>query len=252
MKKKQKEELDILTYATPLRSSNISRCGSVEVISDVELTSSESIQSCKVNLKRRRDPASGTPHRQRQKTLATIAFRSALLSFDEFADNGMDQIEWLKCHATTSDGILVVSNGTSYMIEHKLHLDSAHIREVRYKGRGIIKLTLDDYRKVMLIRFRDRFERRQWLQCLDDQSKLKHTTQIDDDLTKDGYYYQPSPSKCRKSTYPTLHEDQEQLHSTLTPASKRRRSVANMVNQVMSRIKSKTVLSKLKKRVSLG
>lgn len=83
---------NLSSIATPLRSSNISRCGSVEVISDVELTSSESIQSCKVNLKRRRDPASGTPHRQRQKTLATIAFRSALLSFDEFADNGMDQV----------------------------------------------------------------------------------------------------------------------------------------------------------------
>ena len=76
--------------ATPLRSSNISRCGSVEVISDVELTSSESIQSNKVNLKRRRDVST-----RRQKTLSTIAFRSALMPFDEFTDNSMDQVKLL-------------------------------------------------------------------------------------------------------------------------------------------------------------
>ena len=39
------------------------------------------------------------------------------------------------------------------MIEHRLQLENAQIREIRYKGRGIIKLVLEDYRKVMLIRW---------------------------------------------------------------------------------------------------
>ena len=82
--------IDNQNLATPLRS-NISRCGSVEVISDVELTSSESIQSSKVSLKRRRD----TLAQRRQKTLSTIVFRSALIPFDEF-DN-MDQVRFFFC-----------------------------------------------------------------------------------------------------------------------------------------------------------
>ena len=85
--------------ATPLRS-NISRCGSVEVISDVELTSSESVQSSKVSLKRRRD----TITQRRQKTLSTIVFRSALIPFDEF-DN-MDQVREILSHVYQTKALL--------------------------------------------------------------------------------------------------------------------------------------------------
>ena len=69
-----------------------------------------------------------------------------------FHNNDFVQLEWLKCHATTSDNILVIANGASYIIEHKLHLENSKLKEIRYKGRGIIKLTLVEYNKIILLR----------------------------------------------------------------------------------------------------
>ena len=70
--------------ATPLRS-NMSRCGSVEVISDVELTSAESTSSATRTLKRKRET-------RRQKTLSTIAFRSPMINIHDFDENSLDQV----------------------------------------------------------------------------------------------------------------------------------------------------------------
>ena len=93
-------------------------------------------------------------------------------------------------------------------------------------------------------RFRDRFERRNWLQCLDDQSRVANEK-------SSSYYYQPSPSQCkyaRTNRVSTILDE-----SKFSPVAKRRRSVANLVNSALSKIKSKnSVLSKIKKRVSLG
>ena len=141
--------------------SGLSRCGSVEVISDVELTSSESVTSSNGRSSKMRKS-------RKQKTLSTIAFRSPLIDSATYSDNSIEQVlpvklqtgneysiqmEWLKCHATTSDSILIISNGISYIIEHKLSLENAKIREIRYKGRGIIKLTLTDCNKIILLRY---------------------------------------------------------------------------------------------------
>ena len=73
-----------LFLATPLRS-NMSRCGSVEVISDVELTSAESTSSATRTLKRKRET-------RRQKTLSTIAFRSPMINIHDFDENSLDQV----------------------------------------------------------------------------------------------------------------------------------------------------------------
>ena len=74
-----------LFKATPLRS-NMSRCGSVEVISDVELTSAESTSSAASRtLKRKRET-------RRQKTLSTIAFRTPMINIHDFNENSLDQV----------------------------------------------------------------------------------------------------------------------------------------------------------------
>ena len=77
--------MNLMDYlATPLRS-NMSRCGSVEVISDVELTSAESTSSATRTLKRKRET-------RRQKTLSTIAFRSPMINIHDFDENSLDQV----------------------------------------------------------------------------------------------------------------------------------------------------------------
>ena len=65
--------------------SGLSRCGSVEVISDVELTSSESVTSSNGRSSKLRKS-------RKQKTLSTIAFRSPLIDSATYSDNSIEQV----------------------------------------------------------------------------------------------------------------------------------------------------------------
>ena len=125
----------------------------------------------------------------------------------------------------------------------------------------------------MKFRFRDRIERRQWLQCLEDQTRPirrtflpKHVPQFP--ATPESHQIRSNFTLATKKVH--IDSNQQQLgcppipsalsmayleHSSMsqpeTPNSKRRRSAISMVSSAFSKLKTKTA-SRLKKRVSFG
>ena len=119
-------------------------------------------------------------------------------------------------------------------------------------------------------RFRDRIERRQWLQCLEDQTRPIRRTFLPKHVPQ--FPATPESHQIRSNFLATkkVHIDSNQQHqppipSALsmaylehssmsqpeTPNSKRRRSAISMVSSAFSKLKTKTA-SRLKKRVSFG
>ena len=115
-------------------------------------------------------------------------------------------------------------------------------------------------------RFRDRIERRQWLQCLEDQTRPIRRTFLPKHVPQ--FPATPESHQIRLATK-KVHIDSNQQqtpipsalsmayleHSSMsqpeTPNSKRRRSAISMVSSAFSKLKTKTA-SRLKKRVSFG
>ena len=117
----------------------------------------------------------------------------------------------------------------------------------------------------IIFRFRDRIERRQWLQCLEDQTRPVRRTFLPKHVPQ--FPATPESHQIRLATK-KVHIDSNQQppipsalsmayleHSSVsqpeTPNSKRRRSAISMVSSAFSKLKTKTA-SRLKKRVSFG
>ena len=122
----------------------------------------------------------------------------------------------------------------------------------------------------MKFRFRDRIERHQWLQCLEDQTRPirrtflpKHVPQFP--ATPESHQIRSNFTLATKKVHIDSNQQQPPIPSALsmaylehssmsqpeTPNSKRRRSAISMVSSAFSKLKTKTA-SRLKKRVSFG
>ena len=47
-------------------------------------------------------------------------------------------------HIVVADGVVAYSDPNTFLLESRLSLTSAKIREVRHKGRGVLKVALND------------------------------------------------------------------------------------------------------------
>jgi len=140
------------------------------------------------------------------------------------------------------------------------------------KFRNLAKQNLFFSMKILKIkfRFRDRIERRQWLQCLEDQTRPirrtflpKHVPQFP--ATPESHQIRSNFNLAAKKVHIDSNQQQPPIPSALsmaylehssmsqpeTPNSKRRRSAISMVSSAFSKLKTKTA-SRLKKRVSFG
>lgn len=156
-------ENEIVSYATPLRS-NLARQGSVEVISDVEMTFSSSSLNRKITRTKAKKPLI--------RSLATMVQISRQLTMLETVDNQLKELDWRWVHLVVGDGVLAISDPTTFHLQSRISLAIAKVREVRHRGRGVLKLTLSD-NTCYYLRYKDRTERRRWLGCLLQQTSIR-------------------------------------------------------------------------------
>jgi len=226
---------EIVSFATPMRST-LTRRGSVEVISDVELTSVEG-KNGDFALKRKK---SVKARRCINKTLATISYMSQRFEPEGATQTQLDKVEWRRVHMVVADAILAYSDPKTFILESRISMDAAKIREVRHRGRGAVRILLADS-SVFYIRFRDREERRKWLVCLQDQAVMKER----------------GAKRARPESFQSVTPPiQSSRTSILKIASKselknpRRRSAISFVSSALLRLQQKT--QDVKKRISMG
>ena len=75
-----------------------------------------------------------------------------------------------RVHMVTSDGILVISSATNFMIERRITLNQAKLREVKNRKRTALLLTESKTGLVFILKFRCRSERQKWFRVLKRQS----------------------------------------------------------------------------------
>ena len=54
------------------------------------------------------------------------------------------KVEWKRAHMVVADGLVAYSDPKTFLLESRLSLFGAKIREVRHKGRGVLKVALND------------------------------------------------------------------------------------------------------------
>lgn len=139
-----------------------SRSRSIEVISEEEITT---ISDTEI-MSERQKPI----QRQKKRKIVKNAMSGFILRHD--LKEGDDFITWKRYHVVTSDGILVFSEAENFLIESRISLDAATVREVRIRGQGALFLQTKGDLK-MLLRFRNRSDRGHWLRSLKFQSTLQ-------------------------------------------------------------------------------
>ena len=151
---------------TPIEQ-RLSRRDSVEVISDIELTSSE------VETLHRRKK---TGLASREKPLVSIVYRTKMIPPSRLETIKKEEVTWSRYHLIYNGGCLVFSNPHTFLLESKFNIQHCKIKEYRLHGKGSIILYNAQYSYIIrytiqilltvskyLFRFKDRSERRKWL-----------------------------------------------------------------------------------------
>ncbi|CBY41911.1 unnamed protein product [Oikopleura dioica] len=81
-------------------------------------------------------------------------------------------LDWRWVHLVVGEGVLAISDPTTFHLQSRISLAIAKVREVRHRGRGVLKLTLSD-NTCYYLRYKDRTERRRWLGCLLQQTSIR-------------------------------------------------------------------------------
>ena len=63
---------------------------------------------------------------------------------DMFVENVLSQVEWRRVHMVVADAILAYSDPKTFILESRISMDAAKIREVRHRGRGAVRISLAD------------------------------------------------------------------------------------------------------------
>ena len=149
----------------PIGSSRFVRTNSFEVISDEEIKSETGVSET---------AQPETVERNRRKKVRTVV-RNAMSGFVLRCDVGRDgcgMIDWVRFHVVISEGIIVFSRSEDLMIESRLRLSSATVREVRVRGCGGALFLQTRCGAKMLLRFRNRADRLAWRNHLRIQTTL--------------------------------------------------------------------------------
>ncbi|CBY41478.1 unnamed protein product [Oikopleura dioica] len=133
------QEYDSQT-AMPLKSQGWR--GSVEVISDVELTVSDT-EMCSSSRSRRTKVV--------PKYISGFVYRSSPVSCDQQSWDS-SSTKWRKYYAVTSGSVIAVSDPTSFMLQEKIKLNKALIKECRLRGRGVLFIQLQNEDTGFLLR----------------------------------------------------------------------------------------------------
>ena len=139
-----------------------SRSRSIEVISEEEITN---VSDSEV-MHEKQKPI----QRQKKRKIVKNAMSGFILRHD--LKEGDEIMNWKRYHVVTSDGIMVFSAAENFLIESRVSLDGATVREVRIRGQGALFLQTKDNLK-MLLRFRNRSDRGHWFRSLKFQSTLQ-------------------------------------------------------------------------------
>lgn len=136
------------------------RRNSIEIISEEEIKSDTEMDSFD----------SGLPRKQKKRKIIRNAMSGFVLRYDIKEDD--DMVNWQRFHVVTSDGIIVFSEASTLMIESRISLDNAIVREIRTRGQGALFIQTKDGQK-MLLRFRNRPDRALWLRSLRFQATIQ-------------------------------------------------------------------------------
>ena len=114
---------------------------SSEVISDVELAVSDTEMCSTSNRRRKVIP----------KYISGFVYRSSPVTSDQGTWDG-SSTKWRKYYAVTSGSIIAISDPTSFMLQEKIKLNKAMIKECRLRGRGVLFIQLQNEDTGFLLR----------------------------------------------------------------------------------------------------
>ena len=134
-----------------------------------------------------------------------------------------------------TEGTLVVSNAKNFNLEQKINLKDSRIKEIRVEGKGAIKIFESKINESLLLRFRDREERRKWLSYLGNQ-KFNRGQPVKRSKTRPESVFVSTPFKYKERLNQTIGEE---LDFNLKKSKK------NFVRNFLNRIKEKRLKKKL-------
>lgn len=105
-----------------------------------------------------------------------------------------------RVHMVTSDGVLVISNASNFMIERRINLTGASITEVKNRKRTGLLLVSDEI--TMIFKFRCRSERQQWCRVLKRQTcspKSEHQVEFTPNKRRQIYFID-GPEELKEQT----------------------------------------------------
>ena len=117
----------------------------LEVISDVELTQSDSELARGERLRERRRRA------QQKSCISGFLLKSSPVSDDQSTWD-KSSTTWRKYYAVTSGSILAISDPMTFMLDQRMKLFRAKVKEVRLRGRGVLYVVLQSEVEGFLLR----------------------------------------------------------------------------------------------------
>ena len=142
-----------------MNKRSISRRESIEILSDMELTSDEMNQTL--------TPVRATRRARTERALVTICYRAQMFRATDTIDS------WTRFHLICNQGQLIFSSPIDLKLDAKLNLANFSVREQHVNGKSA--LVLYSSKLIVCLRFKDRTERRKWLRYL--QRKAKHNSE---------------------------------------------------------------------------
>ena len=106
----------------------------------------------------------------RTATMSGLALKADVTEDMDDAELNKALFAFDRVHMVTSDGILVISSATNFMIERRITLNQAKLREVKNRKRTALLLTESKTGLVFILKFRCRSERQKWFRVLKRQS----------------------------------------------------------------------------------
>ena len=158
-------------------SALLEKCKSVEILSDVSITDElpkplirtpKQVYSDSELVFQRKNPSRRTL--TRTATMSGLALKADVRELMDDIQLAKALFSFERVHMVTSDGILVISSARDFMIERRVTLNGAKIREVKNRKRTALLLTEAISDKTFILKFRCRTERQKWYRVLKRQS----------------------------------------------------------------------------------
>ena len=160
----------------------LTRCDSVEILSEEEIPADQ-LKMCKQSIERPKSDTEAVIIRREQiarRTMTKTATMSGLALKAEIdgAENEPEemskaQLDFDRTHMVTADGVLVFSSARTFMIERRISLEGAKIREIKHRSRGALMLTEKDNGTRYILKFRCRTDRQLWLRTIKRQIRCR-------------------------------------------------------------------------------